>query len=155
MRAVSVSRIWAWLAVAAVLAPASLAAGQRLHARFDPVPEGPVLIFSDDFEHGGTCDWVSTEPCTLYILTIPPGTGGGDHSFPPAIYLQVGAVLHIVNGDISPHRIHANANIGLTHQAFDMGQGEEYVGTITNSGQDTLYCHNDGTGSGTMIVHVP
>jgi|JI8StandDraft_1071087.scaffolds.fasta_scaffold259345_1 hypothetical protein len=155
MHAASDSRVWARLAVATVLALASPATGQRFHARFDPIPEGPVLIFGDDFESGGNCRWASTEACTLYILTIPPDTGGGDHSFPTVIFLQVGTVLHIFNGDISPHRIHANNTIGLLHQVAEMGQGEEYVGTITNAGEDTLYCHTDGTGSGTMLVQVP
>ncbi len=155
MNSTPISRRWTGLAVAVLLSSAPLAAGERFHARFDPSPEGPVPIFLNDFESGGTCDWVSTEPCTLYILTIPSGTGGGNHGFPTAIHLEVGAVLHIVNGDTSPHRIHANNTIGLVHQATDMGQGEEYVGTITAVGQDTLYCHNDGTGSGTMLVMVP
>lgn len=154
MNSTLISRRWTGLAVAVLLSSAPLAAGERFHARFDPSPEGPVPIFLDDFESGGTCDWVSTEPCTLYILTIPPGADGGDHGFPAVIQLQVGAVLHIVNGDSTPHRIHANATIGLPHQAISMGQGEEYVGTVNQTGQDTLYCHDHGTGSGTMLVLV-
>ena len=90
----------------------------------------------------------------LYILTIPPGTDIGDHGFPTAIQLQVGAALHIVNGDPTPHRIHANGSIGIPHQASSMGQGEEYVGTVTQVGQDSLYCHDHGTESGTLIVNV-
>ena len=99
MNSTLISRRWTGLAVAVLLSAAPLAAGERFHARFDPSPEGPVPIFLDDFESGGTCDWVSTEACTLYILTIPSGTDGGNHGFPTVIQLQVGAVLHIVNGD--------------------------------------------------------
>ena len=146
---------WACLGLLALVAPVAAFAGERFHARFDASPDGPVPIFLDDFESGGTCDWVSTEPCTLYILTIPPATGTGDHALPTAIHLQVGAVLHIVNGDLTPHRIHANNTIGLLHQATSMTLGQEYVGTITQIGQDTLYCHDHGTGSGTMLVMVP
>lgn len=155
MQRAPLSTWWAWLALVALFAPAAFAAPERYHARFDPSPEGPVAIFLDGFESGGACDWVSTEPCTLYILTIPPGTDAGDHAFPTVIHLQVGAVLHIVNGDSTPHRIHANGSIGLAHQASSMSQGQEYVGTVTQIGQDTLYCHDHGTGSGTMLVMVP
>lgn len=155
MRTAMLSRWWTWVALVALLAPTASAAGERYHARFAPQPEGPISIFGDDFESGGTCDWVSTEPCTLYILTIPDGTGGGDHGFPAVIHLQVGATLHIVNGDVTGHRIHANNTIGLQHQAFTMGQGQEYVGTVNQTGQDTLYCHDHGTGSGEFIVAVP
>lgn len=148
------ARGWASVAVATILSAAPAGAAQRYFARFDPAPEGPILVFNDDFESGGTCDWVSTEPCVLYILTIPPGTDIGDHGFPTAIQLQVGAALHIVNGDPTPHRIHANGSIGIPHQASSMGQGEEYVGTVTQVGQDSLYCHDHGTESGTLIVNV-
>ena len=154
MRSTPISRWWAGMAVAALLCPVPLAAGERFHARFDPSPDGPVPIFLDDFESGGTCDWVSTEPCTLYILRIPPGTDLGNHGFPAIVHLQVGTVLHIVNDDSTPHRIHANNTIGLVHQASSMGLGQEYVGTVTQIGQDTLYCH-DHPGGGSMIVMVP
>ena len=155
MRTATLSHWWIWAMMVALLTPTAAIAGQRYHARFAPQPEGPVLIFSDDFESGGTCDWFSTTPCTLYILTIPDNAGGGDHGFPTVIQLQVGATLHIVNGDVTPHRIHANNHIGLLHQESEMGQGEEYVGTISQSGQDTLYCHSHGTASGELLVIVP
>lgn len=154
MQSLRVVRWWTSVAIATILQASPAVAAQRFHARFDPTPEGPVLVFSDDFESGGTCDWVSTAACTLYILTIPPGTGGGDHGFPTLIQLQVGAALHIVNGDPTPHRIHTSSSIGLPHQASSMNQGEEYVGTVTQVGQDSLYCHDHGTGSGTLIVNV-
>lgn len=154
MQSAPLARWWAWLVLVALFTPAAFAAPERYHARFEEQPAGPVAIFLDDFESGGTCDWVSTEPCTLYILTIPPGTDLGNHAFPAILHLQVGTVLHIVNGDSTPHRIHANNTIGLPHQASSMSQGQEYVGTVTQIGQDTLYCH-DHPGGGSMIVMVP
>ncbi len=154
MQSPRVVRWWTSVAIATLLSSSPAVAAQRFRARFDPTPAGPVLVFSDDFESAGTCEWLSTEPCELYILTIPPGTDGGDHGFPMVIQLQVGAVLHIVNGDPTPHRIHANNTIGLLHQPTSMSQGQEYVGTVNQTGQDTLYCHDHGTGTGTLIVDV-
>ncbi len=154
-------RGWAGFALATLVSLVSPVAGQEFHAEFDAATEneGPVLVFTDGFESGGNCNWTSTEPCTTFIVTIPLGADVGDHGFPAQIFLQVGTVLHIVNGDTTPHRIHASGStggaVGLPHQQVDMGQGEEYVGTVTQSGVDVLFCHNHGTGSGTMTVQVP
>ncbi len=94
---------------------------------------GPTAIFSDGFESGGTCRWLASNPCTTYIITIPLGTGAGDHGFPATIDVDLGATLHFVNADTTLHQIHSDdmGVCGFPHQQTSMSQGEEYVVTPT------------------------
>lgn len=134
----------AFLAMSMLLAAPGFTQTRRFHARFEPAAEplGPVPIFADGFETGGTCNWVNTEGCTLYIFTIPDGTGGGTHPWPVTIRIKVDTELHIVNGDSTGHRVHTSGGIaGVPHQDSDMAPGQEYVATPTEPGTDQLYCH--------------
>ncbi len=95
-----------------------------------------------------------------YIVTIPEGTGSGDHHFPPFLSLKLGATLRIVDADTgTPHRIHADGGNGFVHQAGDMIGPAEYDITPTmadsGSGYD-FYCHDHPQGAGlTQVTVVP
>ncbi|HSE13264.1 MAG TPA: hypothetical protein VLB69_11575 [Rudaea sp.] len=91
-----------------------------------------------------------------YIVTIPDGTGNGDHHFPPSLSLKVGTLLRILDDSTAPHRIHGEGNVGFTHQASLMTQGQEYDMTPTVSGTGDFYCHDHGIAAGkTNVTVVP
>ena len=137
-----------------VLIPALASAGgptERFHAVFDASsePEGPAIpIFSDGFESRGTCNWELADHCTVHYVYIPLGTGSGTHPFPAQFRIRLGAVLHILNEDTAPHRIHSDGLPGFPHQDFSMGQGQEFVVTPSEVGPYPFYCHDHLIGSG-------
>jgi plastocyanin len=142
------------------LAVTALVAGPAATARPAIAEPGssPELteIFLDGFESGGTCNWAASSPCALYIVTIPNGTGAGDHHFPPSISVDLGATIRFYNADVDRHTIHGyDPACGFPHEVDPgMGQGDSWDVTPTCLGDYAYYCHSHGTGAGTGMVHV-
>jgi hypothetical protein len=81
----------------------------------------------------------------------------GDHHFPAFFALKVGATLRILDADsVAVHRIHGDGNDGFFHQQSDMGAGQEYDMTVSDSlsPSNIVYCHDHGTDAGTMTISV-
>lgn len=98
----------------------------------------------------------SLDVTNMYIVTIPDGSGAGDHHLPASLYLRVGSTLRMFNADTtSSHLIHAGLVPGYQHEPTSgtgIAAGEWYDLTSTGSGTDSVYCHLHG--GGTMTVHV-
>lgn len=143
--------LWAAATLAAPAAPARAAELEGAEAA-----DGGVPIFADGFESGGTCNWAASSPCTLYIITIPNGTGAGDHHFPPSISVDLGATIRFYNADVDRHTIHGYDPLcGFPHEVDPgMGQGDSWDVTPTCLGDYAYYCHSHGPGAGTGMVHV-
>ena len=98
----------------------------------------------------------SLDVTNMYIITIPDGSGSGDHHIGGTLYLRVGATLRMFNADTtSNHLIHAGLVPGFQHEYVGgpgISAGQYYDLTSTSSGTDMVYCHLHG--GGTITVHV-
>jgi plastocyanin len=111
--------------------------------------------------NAGPGERIGTVPVTAInelTVVISDGTADGQHNFPSAAEIRLGAAVKILNADGTLHRIHSdNGNAGFPHQDGEMSQGESYSFTIDQTGQFNYYCHehNVGAGVGSFVVVNP
>jgi hypothetical protein len=92
------------------------------------------------------------------LVTIPDGTGSGDHHLPPSLHLRVGTLLRMYSADsLTGHIIHADGVPGFLHQNTSgpgLQQGESYDLISIADGSGNVYCHSHGMATGNIVVTV-
>jgi plastocyanin len=90
------------------------------------------------------------------VLAIPPGTGSGNHPFPPQIPLRPGTQVIFSNLDTVVHRIHSSVDgDGFPHQP-DPGilPGETFSVQPSATRAYDYYCHEHDAAAGTGLLLV-
>ena len=121
-------------------------------------PSGAPITIHGTASAGSQSDVATVTVANQYVIAIADGTGAGAHwgaLTGTTLDLAVGATLVIRNDDSVVHQVHAGApGLGLPHQAGDMATGQSYTSSPLLAGQDLIYCHDHGTGSGQFTVRV-
>ncbi len=84
------------------------------------------------------------------VITIPNGSGGGNHHFPAEVHVKLGMRVSFFNADSIAHQMHINGV--LPHAPTPSQPGQSYVVTANTVGSADFYCHLHGGGQGKVIV---
>jgi len=121
-------------------------------------PSGIPITIHGSASAGSQSDVATVTVANQYVITIADGTGAGAHwgaLTGTVVDLAAGATLVIRNDDSVLHQVHAGApGLGLPHQGGDMAMGQSYTSSPLLAGQDVVYCHDHGTGSGQFTVRI-